>query len=133
MPVYKTVSALAMGALVTVSALGCSDDDEATGTLQQNWTINGSTDPSSCGPVGATQMRLVVIDSAGYTDATQFAPCTDFRATVSLIPDRYTAAVTFLGANGAPVSKTQLVPIFDIYSGQTTTVGTNFTLTDFIR
>lgn len=134
MPFNKSISAIAVAAMVSVSALGCSDDDEdEVGTLQQNWTIAGSTDPSACGPVGATQMRLVVVDSFGFTDATQFAPCSDFRTSVTLLPDRYSATATFLGADGLPVSKTIILPVIDVFVDRTTSVTVDFALLDFVR
>jgi hypothetical protein len=132
MPVYKTILAIAIGAMVSVSVFGCSDDDPV-GTLQQSWTIGGSSDPSACGPVRAAQMRIVLTNSDGKIDATQFAPCADFHASVPLDPDRYAVAVTFLGPDGFPVSNTLLVPTIDIYSGQTTSIATDFTLRDFVR
>src|SRR6187401_1355658 len=131
MKMHRNIVVLALGALVSASALGCgSDDDEPIGTLQQNWTIASSTTPEAC--ANATQMRLVVVDSFGFTDATQFAPCSAFRMTLTLVPDRYTGTATFLGADGLPVSRTLVLAPFTIIEGQTTTETVDFSLSDFL-
>jgi hypothetical protein len=108
--------------------IGCGSDD---GTLQQNWTIQGTTNPNSCVAAQATQMRLVAIGSDGVAEATTFSACNAFQASQSLKEDTYTGAATFLDANGVAVSQTKLVPPFTIVEGQTTVRTIDFAVSDF--
>jgi hypothetical protein len=117
---------LTMGAV-----FGCGSGSH-DGTLQQNWTIAGGTDPAACTRVHATQMRLVVLDHNGLISATQFAPCTDFKTTLSLQADSYSGTATFLDQSNVVVSKTLLVTSFGINEGQTTALTLPFQLTDFL-
>ena len=132
----KNVSVLvfALGALMSATGFGCGDDDddERTGTLQQRWTIAGVSNPEACNLANAEQMRLVIIDSAGFTDATQFAPCRDLRLSLQLVPDRYTGTATFLGDDGLPVSRVLALAPFNIVEGQTTDVTVDFTVGDIL-
>jgi hypothetical protein len=117
--------------VIAVAAIpGCSSDDD--GTLVQNWTITGGTDPASCERAGAAQMRVVVVDSFGFVEATEFAPCQAFSTALSLSPDTYTATATFLNSSNVAVSRTLLIPGFIISENLTTTVNVPFQLSDFL-
>ncbi|AKU99072.1 hypothetical protein AKJ09_05736 [Labilithrix luteola] len=119
---------IGLGALV-MSGMGCTSSND-DGTLQQNWTIAGTTNPTACGP--ATQMRVVVVDPAGATAATRFAACSSFQTNIDLAPNNYTGAATFLDANGAAVSRTLVIPPFTINHDNTTFRTVDFALTDFL-
>ena len=123
--------AMCVGAVLLVGgAGGCGDDNE--GTLQQNWTIQGTTTPNACTLARATQMRLVVVDANGFSEATSFVPCASFSSTLTLAENNYTGAATFLGEDGLAVSQTKIIPAFRISGGLTTTQTIDFAIGDFI-
>jgi hypothetical protein len=118
--------------LLALIASGCSSsNNDNAGTLQQGWTIEGTTNPAACTQVSAAQMRLVILDQNNVVSATQFASCTDFTIAVSLPAATFSAAATFLNANGLAVSRTLVVPSFNVFVGQTTVQNINFTVSDF--
>ncbi len=104
------------------AVVGCSTDDSIisnvpginTGTLVQNWSIQGQRDTNKCVQYNAERMRVVVFDDAGSVSATEFAPCVAFEIRLELRTRRYTGNATFLDANGNPVSKTMAIPAFAI-------------------
>jgi hypothetical protein len=127
----KSKLSVLLGALLISGAdLSCSSTHD--GTLQQNWTIQGNNNASACDVAGATQMRVVVVNSSGGTEATNFVECKTFTTSFSLHPDNYTATATFLGSNGVAVSQTKLVPVFSILEDQTTLRTIDFALNDFL-
>lgn len=123
---------IALTTLVVASACGDDEDDDNFGTLQQGWTIAGTTDPAACIRTGATQMRIVVLDPGLFVEATQFAPCEDFATTLRLDDNNYTASATFLDANGVAVSETRTVAVFSIAEDRTTTLSIDFPLAAFL-
>lgn len=120
--------------LLVVAGAACDDDEPPpAGTLQQGWTIAGARTPEACSRFGATQMRLVVLDSSLFVEATRFAPCTDFTASLALTPDVYTGTATFLDANGVAVSNTRSITAFTISENITTLQNVDFAVGDFFR
>jgi hypothetical protein len=115
---------------VAICATGCGGSDD--GTFQQHWTIQGTTNPNGCTVSDAAQMRIVVVNPAGAAQATSFTSCGAFVMSQSLPPNNYTAAATFLNANGFSVSQTKLTPVFTIVKDQTTTRTIDFSATDFL-
>ena len=86
----------ALGSVLATAALGgCSGDDAIegklpgveTGTLEQNWTIEGAKDVNQCQQHRADRMRIVVLDAKGGVHATEFAPCNDFHKSLVLKTD----------------------------------------------
>jgi len=120
------------------SFVGCAGDDEIagklpgidTGTLQQSWSIEGSTDVAKCQQYRADRMRIVVLDPKGSVHATEFAPCNDFQKTLELQTDTYTGNATFVDGAGYPVSKTLPIPQFTIAADRTVTMSLDFTSAD---
>lgn len=122
--------------LVTgLAVVGCSSKDDTaqsivpgvdTGSLVQNWTIEGSTDASKCAQYNADRMRVVVYDEDGTVHATEFGKCTDFRIEMKLLTRRYTGAATFVDTNGNAVSKTVGIAPFQIVNNQTLTQNLDF-------
>jgi hypothetical protein len=112
------------------AASGCSDDDD--GTLQQNWTIAGTTDSNACGIRGANQVRLVVFDPGLFVQATQFAPCNAFTTSLRLRENTYTSTLTFIDVNGIAVSETRRLAAFTVTEDRTTTLNTDFAVTEFL-
>ena len=110
--------------IASASCGGSSSED--LGTLEQTWSIAGSTEPDACAVAGATQMRVVVLDPELVVEATQIAPCTDFRTAVDLADDVYGASVTFLDAAGIAVSKTRTFAKLTVRQDQTTPVHFDF-------
>ncbi len=126
----SVLSATLGAALLGAFGLSCSSTHD--GTLVQNWTIQGNVNPASCNTAGAVQMRVVVVNSSGGAEATNFTACNAFTTSFSLHPDNYTATATFLGANGLAISQTKLVPVFGISEDQTTVRTIDFAISDFL-
>ena len=116
--------------LLLGAASGCGSDDE--GTLQQNWTIQGGTSADACSVAGAAQMRVVIVDGNGFTQATNFESCSSFTSRIALDEDTYTGAATFVGTDGLPVSQTKIIPAFRIIKGETTVQTVDFNIGDFL-
>jgi hypothetical protein len=128
-PKFSRLVIAAIAATAAISA-GCSSDDD--GTLQQTWSIEGSTDPNTCTRVGAAQMRVVVLDPGLFVRATRFAPCTDFSTAITLDDNNYTATATFLDANGVAVSDTRTLSVFAIRENVTTRLHIDFPVGSFL-
>jgi hypothetical protein len=125
----------ALGVLLAVASStavvgGCDDHD--VGVVRQRWTIEGSTEPSSCANVGAAQMRVIAVDGAGAVRATQFAACTDFQTSIRLDPGTYAIAATFLGADGQAVSRTLREEPFSVTDDEETTLVLDFSRASFL-
>jgi hypothetical protein len=119
--------------VLAITACGDDDDDDIpTGTLQQSWTIAGAKNPDSCTRYNAAQMRLVAIGPGAVVQATQFTPCNAFQTTLTLPANTYTAAATFLDANGVAVSQTLNVSAFFIAEDLTTIQNVDFTPINFL-
>jgi hypothetical protein len=129
MRVKHLIIATAAVAVVGVTAVGCDNNDD--GTLNQTWSINGSRDPSVCDRVRASQMRIVVFDPGLFVQATQFAPCRDFRTSLVLDENTYTASATFLDQNGVPISETRTITAFNVFEDAYTDVNVDFPLNAF--
>jgi hypothetical protein len=125
----SVVCATLGAALLGGAGHSCGTDD---GTLTQTWTIQGNNHPANCDTAGAVQMRVVVVNSGGVAEGTNFVACNAFTTSFSLRPDNYTATATFLGANGLAVSQTKLVPVFGISADQTTVRTIDFAINDFL-
>jgi hypothetical protein len=117
---------------IGLAAVGSGCAGHHDGTLQQNWTIAGTTNSNLCDVHGATQARVVVFTTGLFITATQFAPCNAFSTTLSLHEDTYTSSLTFVDANGVPVSDTRAIAPFIINGDQTTTLNADFAVTDFL-
>lgn len=126
MCLLSIATALALG----TGGTGCDDDENiiapSIGSLTQRWTIAGAADPAQCTRFGADRMRLVVVDSFGTLQATEFAACVAFQASLTLPVDDYTANATFVNAGGFPVSQTLPIGRFTIFQGQSTTQTIDF-------
>jgi hypothetical protein len=125
----RNIVAAAVIVLSIGGASSCGGNNN--GTLVPTWTIAGTTEPAACTGLRASQMRLVVLDSAGFVQATQFAPCTDFRTELTLHEDAYSATATFLDPSNVVVSKTLVISRFTVLEAQTTTLTVPFQVTDF--
>ena len=130
MRIKRLVSAVVTIGAIGAGAAGCSSGN-TDGTLTQTWTIAGSTDQQVCSRVHANQMRIVVFDPGLVVQATQFAPCTDFRTQVVLPQNTYTASITFLNDAGVTVSDTRTLAAFIIGEDQYTNLNIDFPLTAF--
>lgn len=117
----KTIVMLG-SAVVAATFIGCGGEDKIstvlpgveTGTLEQNWTIEGTKDPAKCQQYKADRMRVIVFDAKGTVHATKFQPCNAFQMTLDLKTDTYTGNATFVDVGGAPVSRTLTIPSFTI-------------------
>jgi hypothetical protein len=118
-------------AALTLACLGFGCTSSQDGMFVQTWTIQGGTSATSCTVTGATQMRTIIINGGGGVEATNFVACNAFQSSFVLAPGTYTAAATFIGANGLEISKTKLVPPFNITENITTGSTVDFALTDF--
>lgn len=123
---------LAIVTLGTLAVVGFGCSGTNNGTYQQNWTIQGTTNPTACSVAGASQMRVVTIGAGGAVQATNFVPCNAFTTSFSLEPATYTAAATFLATNGAAVSQTKVLPAFTVFENQTTVQTIDFAASDFL-
>jgi hypothetical protein len=131
MKVQLSVFGATLGAAL-LGSLGLSCSSSHEGTLVQSWTIQGNVNPASCDTAGATQMRVIAVNSAGFAEATNFVACSAFSTSFALPQDNYTATATFLGANGLAVSQTKIVPIFGISNDTTTYRTIDFAISDFL-
>jgi hypothetical protein len=120
-------------AAIALAGIGAGCSSHHDGTLQQNWTIAGTTNSQTCSVHGATQARLVVFNPGLFIEATQFAPCEAFQTSLSLHEDTYTSTLTFVDANGVPVSEIRSIAAFNIVNDQTTTLNADFPLTSFLH
>jgi hypothetical protein len=108
--------------LAAATFIGCGGEDKIstivpgveTGTLEQNWTIEGTKDPAKCQQYRADRMRVIVFDTKGTVHATKFSPCNAFQMTLDLKTDTYTGSATFIDVQGSPVSRTLTIPAFTI-------------------
>lgn len=109
-----------VGALCAAAVAGCGGDDEvATGSLVQSWTIAGTQDQNQCVTHGAERMRVIVYDENGALQSTQFADCSQFQLSATLPVGTYRGSATFLTTGGAAVSDTLPIEAFTIVEGQT--------------
>jgi hypothetical protein len=123
------------GALAAVGAMGvmagCSSDDlPGIGSVQQEWTIEGTRDLGKCEQYRADQMRFVVFDSNGEVHATEFAPCRDFRIELSIRTGTYSGSATFVDAQGGVASRTVQVPQFTVFDDRPTILTVDFEARD---
>ncbi len=116
-------------AVGSFGVVGCDDND--VGVVRENWTIDGKVDPTACAAVGAAQMRMVAVDGAGVVQGTEFASCTDFQTTMRLNPGIYDVVATFLGADGAAVSRSLVVSGFGVADDEETILRFDFPLAAF--
>lgn len=120
------------------NVVGCSSEDSVisnvsgidTGTLVQNWSIQGQRETSKCVEYNADRMRVVVYDETGSVSATEFAQCAAFEIRLELRTRRYTGNATFLDVNGRPVSKTIGIPAFAISNDSALTQNLDFGAAD---
>lgn len=125
----RNIMALLVGLTAALGGAGCDDHD--VGVVRESWTIDQRTDPASCTNVRAVEIRFVVVDSAGNEIARQTAPCSAFAATLPLNPGVYSVTATFLGERGIPISFTQSMDRLPIADDEETTLGLNFSSSDF--
>lgn len=133
----KTIVALG-SVVVAASFIGCGGEDKIatvlpgvdTGTLEQNWTIEGKKDPAKCQQYKADRMRVIVFDTKGAVHSTKFEPCNTFQMTLDLKTDTYTGNATFVDAQGSPVSKTLHIPAFSIAKDRRAPASVDFTPAD---
>ena len=123
---------------VMAAFIGCGGDDEIaskipgvkTGTLEQNWTIEGSRDPMKCQQYRADRMRIVVLDAKGEVHATEYAACNTFQKALELQTDTYSGNATFVDTSGYPVSKTIPLQQFTILEDRRIPLSVDFTAGD---
>lgn len=128
-----------LGSLLAMAAFaGCGGEEEAVtklpgvkhGTLEQNWTIEGTKDAARCQHYKADRMRIVVLDPKGEVQATEFAACNAFQKTLELQTDTYSGNVTFVDRAGYPVSRTLPLQRFTITENRRVPVNVDFTTAD---
>lgn len=120
---HLIITAAAIG-ILGVSVAGCDSNDD--GTLNQTWTIEGQRDPEMCTRLNASQVRILVFDPALFIEATHFAPCRDFKTSVVLSENTYTASLTFLDQGGVPISETRAITSFTVREDAYTDVNVDF-------
>lgn len=97
-------------ALSTTSCVVTTDGESippSFGTLTVDYTIAGSTDSVLCDSYGVTDAELVVYTSSGAYVTELYAPCPDFRVSVSIEPGLYIADVTLVDGADRAVSITK--------------------------
>jgi hypothetical protein len=108
------------------SAIDEAVPEPGTGTVVQNWTIEGSSELRKCAQVGAAQMRIVLFDTDETLYATQLAPCEAFTLTRVVRAQPYRAIAGFFDAAGNSVSETKDLGSFEVHANTTTTIAVDF-------
>ena len=132
----RTRSALVLGTLAIAAAAalqGCYVDhyyhdhfyDYGTATL--GWTIGGRADPMECTRHGAAYVHVVLRHDDDGIEADDLVVCTRLAIAYALHPGVYTAQLTMVDANHAPVSPTEDPGSLYVYAGVDTFVSVNFT------
>ncbi len=95
------------------------------GTISVLSSIEGSTHPSECDYVGATDLELAVYEGSSlYTTVT--ASCYDFQLTVALPDGGYNADATLLDGHSQPVSTTLTLDNLRVVAGTDLQVDIDF-------
>ena len=126
----KLITAASCLALAA-AATGCVVvDDEPTpssayGTLTAQWTLDGSSSPSSCGYYNVDSVDVAIYDGRGdYVTAAQ-PYCEDFGVSFDLPTGAYSAELTLLDAGGYAVSDVVAVDV-DVFRNDETVIDANF-------
>ncbi len=130
----KTKLALHTAILALVGlSVGCSSesttvivDDERTGFLTVEWSIEGTFDPFLCDFYVVDEMEVVVFDRFGNFVLDEDAPCEDFVMTIELFPDLYHAEATLVGFADESATITEPIDNVEIFSGTELVVELDF-------
>jgi len=128
--------ALSLGAILMAALSGCSvnagvsagagpDVVVTTGTITVLSSIEGSTNPSECDFVGATDLELAVFEGTRPV-TTVLADCYDFGISVTLPDGLYNADATLLDQNGNPASTTLTLDALNVVAGTDLQVDIDF-------
>src|SRR5258708_18310725 len=103
----------------------------APGTATIRWSVEGSFDPRACDAQAAATAAVDVFYADGGLVASATPYCSYFDEGFALGDGWYSAAVTLLDRNGAPVSTTVRVPPFSVRSDFDTPVEVDFPPSSF--
>lgn len=79
-----------------------SSSSSSTGSINVDWTVNGTKDADQCGEVAAAAIEITVTDSRGSSAGVYQQSCTAFGRNITLNEGYYTAGATLIDAGGAP-------------------------------
>lgn len=138
----RTVSCLVVAAFA-VTAAGCTTTVEpidsgppvvvssATGALNVDWTINGTTDPNQCVQGGAAAIQIAVTNSLGQDVGTFQQSCTVFSTSITLTAGNYSAAAQLIDATGLPRTTSVFINPFTLYGNDTFSAPIDFSASSF--
>jgi hypothetical protein len=109
-------------ALTSLLGTGCFIDvrgephrrpSRATGDITVEWTVDGRADPRACSRYGGRNAEFeLLVYQGGREVMRQTAPCDEFRMTIELPADDYTAYATLVDRNENPLTST--LPLEDV-------------------
>jgi hypothetical protein len=104
---------------------GSGSPSPSIGAISVLSSIQGTTQASQCGLVGATDLELAVYEgSSHYTTVT--APCSDFQITVNLPEGDFNADVTLIDSHSQAVSTTLTLEALRVIAGTDLKVEVDF-------
>lgn len=119
------LAASAAGCVVDVGASGSVTAPPSRGTVTLLSSIEGSTDPTWCADVGASDLELAVYDGPDlYTVVS--SPCESFALTVELPEGSYSGDATLLDVYARPVSTTLTLDDLRVIAGTDLQVAVDF-------
>ncbi|CAN5682407.1 hypothetical protein BH09MYX1_BH09MYX1_19800 [soil metagenome] len=124
---------LALSSVVAVASSACiiqSNNTQAAGTFEIDWTINGQNNSSSLCNQSAVATIEVVVTRNGATQGTYTSSCANFATYVDFQPGSYAFAATLLDSAGN-ARTTTASNTFVIYSNQRTIVPVDFPPSSF--
>jgi len=109
---------------------GSGSAPPSSGTISVFSSIEGSTQPSECDVVGATDLELAVYEGSNlYTTVT--APCSDFQIGVTVPEGDYNADVTLLDGS-QPASTTLTLDSLRVVAGTDLQVDIDFPMSSIL-
>jgi len=135
MKFFNSSLTLSAGALFLAALSGCSVEagvsagpnvgSPDTGTLSVLSSIEGSTNPSECDFVGATDLELAVFEGSRPVTVVT-SDCYNFDISVALPDGFYNADATLLDQDGQPVSTTLTLDELHVVAGTDLQVDIDF-------
>jgi len=103
----------------------------ASGTLELDWTVDGSTDPQLCDQADAASLRLSVFTDSGAHVGDFLDDCRAFSTAVDLEPGGYYADAVLEDGRGEARTTTINIERFSIFGDDTLSIPIDFPASSF--
>jgi len=128
------------GLLAITASTGCPEHGTgeiytwpSPGTVELSWAVAGEQKPAACERVSATELQIIVYDTAGETVTTFEVPCERFELGITLTNNSYRLGAWLIDNKGDPITSEILTPYFALEKDETIPLSFDFTKESLLR